>query len=85
MLCFRVHRDRDVLEEWTEIRHHEPGPVTLERFASTSLLLPPANVELTHFYGDWANEMNPVTERLTPGMKVLDSKIGVRAHQFGNP
>jgi alpha-galactosidase len=84
-LCFRLHRDRDVVEQWTEIRHHEPGAVTLERMASSSLLLPPANVELTHFYGDWANEMNPVTERLTPGTKVLDSKIGVRAHQFGNP
>jgi alpha-galactosidase len=84
-LCFRVHRDRDVLEQWTEIRHHEPGVVALERMASTSLLLLPANVELTHFYGDWANEMNPVRERLTPGTKVLDSKLGVRAHQFRNP
>jgi alpha-galactosidase len=29
--------------------------------------------------------MNPVSETLTPGIKVLDSKIGVRAHQFRNP
>jgi alpha-galactosidase len=85
VLCFRLHPDRDVLEQWVEIRHHEPSAVTLERFASTSMLLLPANVELTHFHGDWANEMNPVAERLTPGTKVLDSKIGVRAHQFGNP
>jgi alpha-galactosidase len=84
-LCFRVHRDRDVIEQWTEILHHEAGVVKLERMASTSLLLMPKNLELMHFYGDWADEMNPVSEKLTPGTKVLDSKIGVRAHQFRNP
>ncbi|HEV2695068.1 MAG TPA: alpha-galactosidase, partial [Verrucomicrobiae bacterium] len=48
--------------------------------------LPAKNVYLTHFYGDWAKEMlSPVTELITPGTKVLDSKIGVRADQFGNP
>jgi alpha-galactosidase len=85
ILCFRIHRDRDVMEQWTEIRHHEPGVVKLERMASSALLLMPTNLALTHFYGDWANEMNPVTEPITPGTKVLDSKIGVRAHQFRNP
>ena len=84
-LNFRVHRERDVVEQWTDIQHHETNVVKLERMASTSLLLMPSNVELTHFYGDWANEMNPVTEKITPGIKVLDSKIGVRAHQFRNP
>jgi len=84
-LCFRLHHDRDVLEQWTEIRHQESKAIKLERMASSSLLLVPGKLNLTHFYGDWANEMNPVTELLTPGTKVLDSKIGVRAHQFGNP
>jgi alpha-galactosidase len=84
-LCFRTHRDMDVVEQWTEIRHHESGEVVLERMASASLLLSPENLYLHHFYGDWASEMKPVTELLTPGTKVLDSKIGVRAHQFGNP
>jgi alpha-galactosidase len=83
-LCFRAHHDEDVIEQWAEIRHEEPKPVTLERMASTSLLLP-TNLWLAQFYGDWANEMQPVTERLTPGMKVLDSKLGVRAEQFRNP
>jgi len=85
ILCFRLDHERDVVEEWTEVRHEETGVVKLERMASTSLLLMPTNLELVHFYGDWADEMNPVAERLTPGTKVLDSKIGVRAHQFGNP
>lgn len=84
-LCFRTHHDEDVMEQWTEIRHQESGPAILERMASTSLLLMPTNLYLTHFFGDWAKEMSPVTELLTPGTKILDSKIGVRAHQFGNP
>jgi alpha-galactosidase len=84
-LCFRIHYNEDVIEEWTEIRHQESGPVTLQRMASTSLLLT-TNVYLTHFSGDWGKEMLvPITERLTPGIKVLDSKLGVRADQFQNP
>ena len=85
-LHFRADRERDVIEQWTEIVHHESGAVTLERMASTALLLPSTNVYLTHFFGDWAKEMLfPITELITPGTKVLDSKIGVRADQFQNP
>jgi alpha-galactosidase len=85
-LNFRADHERDVLEQWTEIVHHESGPITLERMASTALLLPSTNVFLTHFFGDWVKEMlSPITEQITPGTKVLDSKIGVRADQFRNP
>ncbi len=84
-LCFRTHVNDDLIEEWTEIQNLEPRAVTLERMASTSLLLD-TNVYLTHFFGDWAKEMlNPITEQITPGTKVLDSKLGVRADQFRNP
>jgi len=84
-ICFRVYRQHDLVEQWTEITHHEDGPLALERMASSSLLFSPGDLQLLHFHGDWNNEMNPVTERLTPGMKVLDSKLGVRAHQFRLP
>ena len=36
-LCFRTHRDKDLVEQWTEIRHHERHPVKLERMASSAL------------------------------------------------
>jgi alpha-galactosidase len=49
------------------------------------LLFVPTNLYLLHFFGDWAKEMSPFTEQLGPGTKVLDSRIGVRAHQFRNP
>ena len=84
-VCFRAHRDEDLIEQWVEIRHQESGAVMLKRMASTSLLLT-TNVYLTHFFGDWASEMlSPITEQLLPGTKVLDSKLGVRATQFSNP
>jgi len=85
-LNFLADGERDIIEQWTEIVHHESGPVTLARMASTALLLPSTNVCLTHFFGDWAKEMlSPITEQITPGTKILDSKIGVRADQFQNP
>ncbi len=84
-LCFKAYAAYDVIEQWAEIRHKERGTVVLERFASSSPLFNGNDLFLTQFSGDYANEMNPVTEQLTPGIKVLDSKIAVRAHQFRNP
>ena len=84
-LCFRADHDRDVIEQWTEIVNRESAPITLERMASSSLLLS-TDVHLMHFFGDWAKEMlTPIVEPITPGTKILDSKLGVRADQFQNP
>ena len=87
VLCFRIDADRDVIEQWTEITHHESAPITLEHMASSALLLSTnTTVSLTHFFGDWAKEMlAPITEPITPGTKILDSKTGVRADQYNNP
>jgi alpha-galactosidase len=84
-LCFRTHQALDVIEQWVELRHEEAKPVLLQHMASSALLLSPTNLWLTHFYGDWTAEMQPVSEPLSPGTKVLDSKLGVRAAQFRNP
>ena len=86
VLNFKTYRAEDVIEQWVEIRHEEAGPVTLYRFASSGIVLPKADSYwLTHFHGDWADEAQWVEERLTSGMKLLDSKIGVRAHQYRTP
>lgn len=84
-LCFKTHHDEDVIEQWTEVSHSEHGTVLLQRVDSSALLFG-GDVYLTQFFGDWAKEMlAPITEKLTPGTKVLDSKLGVRASQFRNP
>jgi alpha-galactosidase len=37
------------------------------------------------FHGDYSHEANLAEERLGPGIKILDSKIGVRATRFCIP
>lgn len=75
----------DTFEIWSVIRHEEASSVVLEAFASSSLDLGADEFWLTQFSGDWANEANMTAERLTSGIKILDSKLGVRAHQFTSP
>ena len=85
-LCFKAYQAEDVIEQWAEIRNEESRPVVLYRFASTGLLMPGSDQYwLTQLHGDWAAEAQLVEERLTSGIKVLDSKIGVRALQFRTP
>jgi alpha-galactosidase len=84
-LCFRAFHDEDVISQWTEIHHDEPGTVTLERFASSSPMIAGSPIFLTQYHGSWAHEMNPVQEELTNGTKILDSKLGVRADYYQHP
>jgi alpha-galactosidase len=85
VLNFRAYRNEDVIEQWSEISHDEPGAVVLQRFASSAPVVKAESYWLTQFQGTYMREVELVEEKLTPGIKVLDSKIGVRAHQFRNP
>jgi alpha-galactosidase len=85
-LHFEAFRDEDVIRQWVELRHDEGQPVVLSRFASAAPVIDArGEAWLTQFQGDYMREAELVEERLTPGIKVLDSKIGVRAHQRRNP
>jgi alpha-galactosidase len=84
-LGLRAFRDEDVIEQWMEVRHTEAKPVVLARFASSAPVLKADSYYLTQLQGDYAREAELVEERLTPGIKVLDSKLGVRADQMRNP
>ena len=83
-ICFRAYIDFDVIEQWTEIQHGEPAAVTLERFASSSPLFN-GELYLTQYHGSYSQEVNPAEERLTAGIKILDSKIDVRADYYRLP
>ncbi|RYG26069.1 melibiase [bacterium] len=83
-LLFRTFAD-DVLEAWTEVRHEEKGEITLEGFASSAPEFGKGDFWLTQFHGEWADEMNMAEEKLSYGLKVLDSKLGVRAQQYRSP
>ena len=84
-LCLKSYGQEDVIEQWTEIRHEEAGAVTLYRFASSAPVLKAKEYWLTQFQGDYSREATLAEEHLGPGLKVLDSKIGVRASRFRIP
>ena len=84
-IFIRTYKKEDVLEMWTEIRHEENSDVILYRYASVSPVFKAKDYWLTQFCGNYKREATLVEERLTPGIKVLDSKIGVRAHQMRIP
>lgn len=84
-LHFRAIPNLGVIESWSVIRNGESGTVRLDAYASASADLGDGPLFLTQFHGDWADEANLYEERLGPGLKVLDSKLAVRAHQFRAP
>jgi alpha-galactosidase len=80
-LHFEAFHDEDVIRQWATISHGEDGVVTLSRYASAAPVMLADGYWLTQLQGDYMREVELAEERLTPGMKVLDSKLGVRAHQ----
>jgi alpha-galactosidase len=85
ILHFKAHLAEDVIEQWTEIVHDEIGPVTLGRYASAAPVFKAGGYWLTQFHGNYMREAELTEEKLYPGIKLLDSKLGVRAHQMRNP
>ncbi len=80
-LVFEAYRHEDVIRQWVEIVHQEDQPVTLTRFASSAPVVHAESYWLSQFQGAYMREMELVEEELHPGIKILDSKLGVRAHQ----
>ncbi len=84
-LYYKAYPAVDVVEQWSSIKHTEKKSVTLHHYASANLYVQAKNYYLTQFHGDWAREMKPEEVPLTAGLKVLDSKLGTRAHLFQPP
>lgn len=84
-IFIKSYKTEDILEMWTEIYHHEQGDVTLYKYASASPIFSAKDYWLTQFCGNYKREATLVEERLSAGVKILDSKIGVRAHQMRIP
>ncbi len=77
-VCYRVRRNSDVIETWTEIRHDLKKPVVLTHFDSGYLPIRRGDVWVSHLSGSWANEGILTQEPLKPGMKVIKNLDGVR-------
>lgn len=85
ILCYRTYTRENVLEQWTEISHQEKKPVTVTHYASSMLHFDARQYWLTQFHGDWAEEMKMQENELTSGIKIIDSKLGSRAHMYQTP
>ncbi len=84
-LVYKAYFQENLIAASTEIRHEENAPVTIDHYASQVLPFKADSYYMTQFHGSWANEANMVEEKLTPGIKILDSKRGVRAHEMRSP
>ncbi|MDH6310969.1 alpha-galactosidase [Dysgonomonas sp. PFB1-18] len=84
-IFIKAYKKEDILEMWTEIYHEENGDVLLYKYASVAPIFSAKNYWLTQFNGNYKREATLVEEKLSSGIKILDSKIGVRAHQMRIP
>jgi alpha-galactosidase len=84
-LCFKTYFNEDIIEQWTEIRHDESGAVVLLRYDSCAPLLEAGAYWLTQFHGDYRSEATLAEEKLSPGIKLLGSQLGVRASRYCLP
>jgi alpha-galactosidase len=82
---YNAYQREDILEQWVVVRNEQKKSVCLKEFASSDLSFNAQRYYVSNFHGDWANEMNISEQQLTEGIKVIDSKLGVRAHQFTHP
>lgn len=81
-LHYAAYFKEDIIKTWTEIKHKEAKPVLLTHYASSLLHFTADEYWLTQFHGDWAREMNMVDEKLTNGIKSLESKLGTRTNFY---
>ncbi|HKO80119.1 MAG TPA: glycoside hydrolase family 36 N-terminal domain-containing protein, partial [Chitinophagaceae bacterium] len=82
ILHYTSYYNEDVIKAWTEIRHHEKKPVLVTQYASSMLHFTADKYWLTQFHGDWAREVNMVEEKLTNGIKIIESKLGSRTNFY---
>jgi len=84
-LHYKTFYKENVIESWTEIQHNEKKTVMLYNYASSALHLDADQYWLTQFYSDVVEEVRMEESQLTRGIKVIDSKLGVRTNMFASP
>jgi alpha-galactosidase len=85
VLQYTAYFNEDVITTNATIQHHEKKPVRLTHYASTMLHFNADNYWLTQFHGEWAREAQLIDEKLTNGVKNIESKLGARANFYQTP
>ncbi|RNC67127.1 alpha-galactosidase [Proteiniphilum sp. X52] len=84
-LVYRAYRAEDTFTMHAEIENGEEGEVVLGNYYSFYLPVEARGYWLTHFHGIATTEMSVVEARLTPGMKTIQSRKGLRSTHSENP
>ncbi len=84
-LVYEAFQAEDVILMHSEVVNGGKKAVELLDVASASLNLDAGDYLLTHFYGDWAMEMQVERTPLTHGVKVIESRRGTQGTQNTNP
>lgn len=85
VLQYTAYFNEDVITASATIQHHEKKPVRLTHYASTMLHFNADAYWLTQFHGEWAREVKMTEEKLTNGIKNIESKLGTRADFYQSP
>ena len=82
VLHYQTYFNEDVIKSWSEIKHQEKKPVLLTQYASSILHFNADEYWLTQFHGDWSREVEMIEEKLTNGIKTIESKLGTRTNFY---
>jgi alpha-galactosidase len=77
-LIYTAYDDEDIISSRVLIKNAEDGTVLLENFASGDLTAKSSEFWLSRFYGDWSVEMQMEEGKLGKGIRIIESKKGVR-------
>jgi len=84
-LFYKAWANENVIEQWSEISHSQKNPVLLKKFASANLYFTNTDFYLTTYGNEWAKEMQRNEEKLTRGIKSIDTKLGTRSYLLQSP
>ena len=84
-LVYDAYNQEDVILAHAEIANGGSDSVSLVAYASSALYLDGRQFLLTHFHGDWADEMKIDRELLGHDVKVIESRRGTQVTQHNNP
>ncbi len=82
---FKVYQKENIICEHIVIQNEGENEVVIEKMASSSFTIHSSSYYLTHFSGAWAAEMQRYEEKLTPGIKNIETKKGIRTTQSESP
>lgn len=80
-LLYTIFEDYNVITRSNQLINHGKSTVNIHKLASQSLDFPNRPFDLIHLNGTWGRERQMTREKVSTGVKRLDSKRGSSSHQ----